>query len=149
MAPQESTVLRTISQATPLYRTAPHNIELEQALLGAILVNNDAFRHVSNFLDPPHFFEPVHQEIFQIARTLISAGTVATPVNLKTFLPPDLKISGLTAGQATARPRRDLIKIGEEIVNGAYDAAVEASPQDQIEAAERRLYELGMGSREK
>jgi replicative DNA helicase len=31
------------TDATPHYREAPNNIEAEQALLGAILVNNDAF----------------------------------------------------------------------------------------------------------
>ncbi|MEM9279184.1 MAG: DnaB-like helicase N-terminal domain-containing protein, partial [Pseudomonadota bacterium] len=45
------------------YRTAPHNIEVEQALLGAILVNNDAFYRVSDFLKPEHFFEQLHAEI--------------------------------------------------------------------------------------
>jgi replicative DNA helicase len=37
---------------TPLYREAPNNVEAEQALLGAILVNNDAFYRVSDFLKP-------------------------------------------------------------------------------------------------
>ena len=41
--------------ATPAYRSAPHNIEAEQSLLGAILVNNDAFYRVSDFLEPKHF----------------------------------------------------------------------------------------------
>jgi replicative DNA helicase len=36
--------------STPLHRTAPHNIEVEQALLGATLVNNEAFYRVSDFL---------------------------------------------------------------------------------------------------
>ena len=40
----------------------PHDIQLEQALLGAILVNNDAFSQVSNFLEPRHFFEPSSSE---------------------------------------------------------------------------------------
>ena len=40
----------------------PHNIEAEQALLGAILVNNEAFYRVSDFLEPEHFFEPLHQQ---------------------------------------------------------------------------------------
>ena len=70
MAPQESAVLKSIGQAAPLYRTAPHNIEAEQALLGAILINNDAFYRVSDFLKPPHFFETVHQKIFEIAANL-------------------------------------------------------------------------------
>ena len=37
------------------------NIELEQALLGAILLNNDAYRFV-DFLQPQHFFEPLHRQ---------------------------------------------------------------------------------------
>ncbi|TIT72788.1 MAG: replicative DNA helicase, partial [Mesorhizobium sp.] len=45
----------------PLYREAPNNIEAEQALLGAILVNNDAFYRVSDFLKPAHFYEPLHR----------------------------------------------------------------------------------------
>jgi replicative DNA helicase len=52
------------------YRVSPHNIELEQALLGAILVNNEAFYRVSDFVEPRHFFEPLHREIFEIASRL-------------------------------------------------------------------------------
>src|SRR5262249_28252720 len=79
----------------PPIRPAPHNIEAEQALLGAILVNNEAFYRVSDFLEPKHFFEPIHQRIFEIAGDLIRTGKLATPVTLKTFLPPDLDIAGL------------------------------------------------------
>src|SRR5207344_2711422 len=38
--------------------------------------------------------------------------------------------------------RRDLIKIGEDMVNVAYEAPVDFAPRAQIEDAERRLYEL-------
>jgi hypothetical protein len=47
--------------AEPHYREAPNNIEAEQALLGAILVNNDAYYRVSDFLKPVHFHEPLHR----------------------------------------------------------------------------------------
>jgi replicative DNA helicase len=146
------------------YRQAPHNVEAEQALLGAILVNNEAFYRVSDFLEPRHFFEPIHQKTFEVAAGLIRAGKVATPVTLKTFLPPDADIAGLTPAQYLARLaaeattvinaedygrtiydlalRRDLIRIGEDLVNLAYDAPVDLAPQEQIEDAERRLYEL-------
>ena len=67
------------------FRTAPHNIEAEQALLGAILVNNEAHDRVSGFLLPEHFFDPVHAEIYEIAAKLIGAGKQATPITLKTF----------------------------------------------------------------
>ena len=38
--------------------------------------------------------------------------------------------------------RRDLILIGEDIVNSAYDAPVDATPREQIEEAERKLYSI-------
>ena len=67
MAPVDSTVRKLPEPAAPQYRTAPHNIEAEQALLGAILVNNEAFYRVSDFLEPRHFFEPIHQTIYELA----------------------------------------------------------------------------------
>jgi replicative DNA helicase len=164
MALLDSTARQPAREAEPLYRTAPHNIEAEQALLGAILVNNEAFYRVSDFLAPAHFFEPLHQKLFELAGSLIRAGKVATPVTLKTFLPADLDVAGLTASQYLARLaaeattvinaedygrtiydlaiRRSLIVIGEDMVNVAFDAPVDLAPQDQIEDAERRLYEL-------
>ncbi len=145
------------------YRVAPNNIEVEQALLGAILVNNDAYYRVSDFLEPAHFFEDLHRRIYEVASTLIKAGKVATPLTLKTFL-GDQDLGGVTVSQYLARLaaeattvinaedygrtiydlaiRRSLIAIGEDMVNLAYDAPVESSPRDQIEEAERRLYEL-------
>ena len=58
---------------TPLYREAPNNIEAEQALLGAILVNNDAFYRVSDFLKPVHFYEPLHRQDLRGRRRASSA----------------------------------------------------------------------------
>ncbi|WP_446699338.1 DnaB-like helicase N-terminal domain-containing protein [Agrobacterium cavarae] len=54
--------------AEPLYREAPNNIEAEQALLGAILVNNDAYYRVSDFLKPVHLYEPLHRKIFEVGQ---------------------------------------------------------------------------------
>ncbi|GLQ82675.1 replicative DNA helicase [Mesorhizobium huakuii] len=148
----------------PLYREAPNNIEAEQALLGAILVNNDAFYRVSDFLKPSHFYEPLHRRIFEIAAELIRMGKVATPITLKTFLPADEKVGDMTVAQYIVRlaveavtvvnatdygraiydlaTRRALITVGEDMVNIAYDAPVDMSPSEQIEDAERRLFEL-------
>lgn len=170
MALTDSNVLKLAPDAgTPTYRSAPHNIEAEQSLLGAILVNNDAFYRVSDFLEPKHYFEPLHQTIFETAGSLIRMGKVATPVTLKTFLPADTDVGGMTIGQYLARLaaeattiinaqdygrtiydlalRRDLIGIGEDMVNVAYDAPVDFAPRAQIEDAERRLYELAESGR--
>ena len=72
MAPVDS-ALRKQAPAEPAFRTPPHNIEAEQALLGAILVNNEAFYRVSDFLEPKHFFEPIHQRIFELVGGLVRA----------------------------------------------------------------------------
>jgi replicative DNA helicase len=168
MAPQDSSV-RKLAELAPAYRVAPHNIEAEQALLGAILVNNEAFYRVSDFLEPRHFFEPVHQKIYEISASLIRAGKIASPVTLKTFLPADADIGGLTVSQYLARlaaeattvinaadygrtiydlsVRRALITIGEDLVNEAFDAPVDSSPSKQIEEAEKKLYEVAESGR--
>jgi replicative DNA helicase len=160
----DQTARKSAPENVPVFRAAPHNIEAEQALLGAILVNNEAFYRVSDFLEPAHFFEPIHQKIYELASSLIRAGKVASPVTLKTFLPPDLDVAGMTPSQYLARLaaeattvinaedygrtiydlaiRRTLIIIGEDVVNVAYDAPVDLPPREQIEDAERRLYEL-------
>jgi replicative DNA helicase len=164
MALQDVTARKTAAETAPSFRTAPHNIEAEQALLGAILVNNEAFYRVSDFLEHRHFYEPAHQRIYEITGTLVRSGKVATPVTLKTFLPADVDIAGLTVSQYLARLaaeattvinaedygrtiydlalRRALILIGEDLVNTAYDAPVDSPPREQIEDAERQLYEL-------
>ncbi len=163
MAPFDS-IARKQAPPEPTFRTLPHNIEAEQALLGAILVNNEAFYRVSDFLEPKHFFEPIHRQIFELASGLVRANKLATPVTLKTFLPADFDIAGLSLNQYLARLaaeattiinaedygrtvydlsiRRDLIAIGEDMVNLAYDSPVEATPLSHIEDAERKLYEI-------
>ena len=83
MAPLDSALRKQVEEPAQNFRSAPHNIEAEQALLGAVLVNNEAFYRISDFLSPEHFFEPIHQKIYQLTRDLIRAGKVATPVTLK------------------------------------------------------------------
>src|SRR5690242_17318723 len=103
MAIADSTARKQVEGPAPLYRSAPHNIEAEQALLGAIFINNEAFDRVSDFLQPKHFFEPVHQQIFDIAGQLIRAGKSASPISLKTFFASDFVLQGLTISQYLAR----------------------------------------------
>jgi replicative DNA helicase len=147
------------------FRQAPHNLDAEQALLGAILVNNESMDRVSAFLEAHHFFDPLHQQIFETAAKLIQAGKQATPITLRTFfesaeaISPNLSVPqylGTLAASATSiinaedyartvydlATRRALIIIGEDMVNGAYDSTVDATPQLQIEEAETRLYDL-------
>jgi replicative DNA helicase len=170
MAITDSNIIKLAPEAgSPAYRVAPHNIEAEQGLLGAILVNNDAFYRVSDFLEPKHFFEPIHQLIFETSGSLIRAGKIATPVTLKTFVPADTDLGGITVAQYLARLaaeattiinaqdygrtvydlsiRRDLIRLGEDMVNVAFDAPVDFAPRAQIEDAEKKLYDLAESGR--
>src|SRR6266481_3031458 len=103
MAPLDSNVRKLPEPAAPPYRNAPQNIEAEQAVLGAIIVNNEAFYRVSDFLEPEHFFEPLHQKIYKDIGSLVRAGKSASPITLKTFLPADLDIGGMNGSQYLAR----------------------------------------------
>jgi replicative DNA helicase len=145
------------------FRLAPQNVEAEQSLLGAILVNNEAFYRVSDFLLPEHFYEPVHREIYDVLGKIIRAGKTATPVTVKTFL-PDTLIADVTMAQYLARLaaeattvinaadygqsvydlaiRRSLIQIGEEMTSVAYESDVEMTAPKQIEEAEKQLFDL-------
>ena len=147
------------------FRQPPHNIDAEQALLGAILINNEAMDRVQGFLEPHHFYEPIHHKIYEVAGKLIGAGKQATPITLRTFFESDEPIEEdltipqylvrLAAGAATIinaadygrtvydlATRRALITIGSDLVNVAYDSPVDATPDLQIQEAESRLYEL-------
>ena len=146
------------------FRQSPHNVEVEQALLGAILINNEAFYRVSDFLEPVHFFDPLHRDIYKKCTQLIRMGKIADPRTIKSFLEEKQMIGEITVAEYLARLafeaatiinaedygrtiydlaiRRSLVTIGEDMVNIAYDAPVDMGPRAQIEDAERRLYEL-------
>ena len=150
----------------PTYREVPNNIEAEQALLGAMLVNNEAFFAVAEFLATDHFFEPLHREIFAKTSEMIRMGKIANPVTIKTFLAANDRVGDITVAQYLARLaaeattiinagdygraiydlaiRRNLIRIGEDMVNVAFDAPLDAEPRTQIEAAEEALSSLRM-----
>lgn len=146
------------------FRVQPHNIEAEQALLGAILVNNEAYHRVAEFLRAEHFFEPVHARIFESCAQRIARGQLANPVTLKTLFDEDEALRELDGARYLSRLahaaetiinaaeygqlihdlalRRGLIQVGEEVVNKAYDRATAESGKEQIEAAERALFAL-------
>ena len=146
------------------YRTPPHNFDAEQALLGAILVNNLAHNRVSEFLQPEHFADAVHGRIFDACTKLIERGQVANPVTLKGVFDQDAELEDIGGAQYLARLaassvtiinaadygraifdlflRRQLISLGEGVVNDAYSHDLEADAPAQIEEAEQKLFDL-------
>ncbi|MFQ5438311.1 MAG: replicative DNA helicase, partial [Paracoccaceae bacterium] len=143
----------------------PHNIEAEQALLGALLVNNDVYDRIANFVSTEHFYDPVHGRIFDIAAQRIQKNALASPVTLKAFMEDDpglaelggpaylARLAGAAISVFAARDyaqliydlaiRRDLIAIGQEISEKAATVEVQSEPKEQIVEAEQRLYMLG------
>jgi replicative DNA helicase len=147
------------------YRHVPYDIEIEQALLGAILVDNQALERVSSTLKPEHFYDPLHQRLYEVMSAQAEkGGMVITPLTLHAAMKADpglLEVGGhaYLAGLAQAAPampnvrdfarilhdlgvRRGLIRIGEDVVNNAYEAPHDKPPQAQIEEAEKALYRL-------
>jgi replicative DNA helicase len=145
-------------------REPPHNFEAEQALLGAILVNNAAYQRVAEFLRPEHFADPLHGKVFDSLSRLIERGQVVSAITLKTYVEQDedMKAAGGAAYLARLAAasvhvidaaafgravhdlylRRQLIDVGEGMVNGAFGSDVDEMALQQIELAEKKLYDL-------
>jgi replicative DNA helicase len=145
-------------------RIPPHNAEIEAALLGAILTNNRAYERVGDFLRAEHFYEPVHGRIYNALEKLIEQGQIASPLTLKHFFEKDEALSAvggsqylfdLAASMVTVINaadygrtihdlflRRQLIELGEDVVNDAYAPEIDSPASGQIETAEQRLYDL-------
>lgn len=78
------------------------NIEAEQALLGALLVNNLAIGYLGQLL-PEQFFEPVHQRIFAAIMELYALGKIATPLTLRHYFEADEALVDIGGGEYLAR----------------------------------------------
>jgi len=81
----------------------PHNIQAEQELLGAILINNQALDKVADFLNAEHFFDPLHQRIYSECAKVIDGARIASPVTLKNRFESELSIGELTVPQYLGR----------------------------------------------
>lgn len=116
----------------------PINVEAEQALLGAVLINNAALDRVSSFLRPEHFhdaaFQGFHSELYGVIYRMVSAGQLATPITVKSAFPSDLTIGDLTINQYLAR----LVTDATTIIN-----AVDYAETIVALAGRRALMEAG------
>lgn len=144
-------------------RAPPHNVEAEQQVLGAILLNNDNLDRISG-LQSEHFYEGLHARIFETAQSLVSAGKSASPVTMQTFFEAEEDIGTITVPQYIARlctacvstfsvreyantirdlaTRRELVALGQDMIECASNASPQFTPIDQISEAESRLYAL-------
>ncbi|GGD00941.1 replicative DNA helicase [Aquisalinus flavus] len=153
-----------IHKAPHTEQKEPFNIDAEQAILGAILFDNEIFYRVSGFLKGEHFYDPVHQLIYVACEKLISSGRLASPVTLNTYLADnpamgeiggsrylsDLAMNVPSTAGAWDYARvvfdlsvsRGLVRLGGEMIDRARSADIDDDPQTQVQTAEAELYKL-------
>ncbi len=144
--------------------TTPQSQAAEQALLGAILYDNEIYHRVSAIVDGKHFYNPIHRRIFETAARLIESGKLADAIVLKNRFSQDetlVDIGGeqylaellMNAPSGAAAPeyakmifdlamRRELIRLGNEISKGAANPDSDLDARQQITDAESQLYNL-------
>ncbi len=144
--------------------TTPHSLPAEQALLGAILYDNEIYHRVSMIVDEKHFYNPVHQRIYATAARLIESGKLADAIVLKNRFSQDETLVDIGGEQYLAElllsapsgatsieyakmifdlaMRRELIRLGGDISTVAANPEYEQDALEQIAEAESKLYNL-------
>lgn len=142
----------------------PSNVEAEQALLGALLINNAAMERVPSGFEAEHFYEPVHREIFSSIKRGLSVGKVINHVTVRSFMSPKVaeeRVGDMTVAQYVARlcveavsvvnapgyadaiteyhHRRVAMSVGNHAVDAGRLAADELQFIDQIKECRDRL----------
>ena len=129
-------------------RALPANLEAEAAFIGAALIDNRVIEEHAGNLRPQHFFEPLHQRIYERILQLMDRSAVVTPVTLKPYFEADealRELGGITYlarltadGQGLLAPRelaeqiydlallRELVSVGRNLVTGAMDTSNDA-----------------------
>ncbi|MBT8472049.1 MAG: replicative DNA helicase [Marinicaulis sp.] len=142
----------------------PASLDAEQSILGAVLFDNEIFYRASSFLKSEHFYDPVHQLIYDACSELINSGRLASPITLDTYLSktPGYSEAGgkkyleqIAANVPSTTGAidyakivfdlsvcRGLMTIGSEMMDRAKTSDLEDSPVRQLEDAEQSLYKL-------
>ena len=142
----------------------PVSLDAEQAILGAILFDNEIFYRVSGYLKGEHFFDPVHQIIFEACGDLINSGRLASPVTIDTYLanaqgyvdaggkryleqlaanvPSTAGASDYAHIVFDLSVCRGLMSIGSEMSERAKIATLDDHPSQQLQDADQALYKL-------
>lgn len=142
----------------------PHNLDVEQALLGALLHDNRLFEQVSDFLTAAHFFDPLHGRLYAAIQTMVHKGSLASPVTLSPFFKDDEALAdvggtkylaqlgrhviSLASTAAYGRQiydlalRRQLMVMADTLKDKAAKPSLKESATDHIEEAEQALFTM-------
>ena len=135
-------------------------IEAEQALLGAVLINNQAFDQVSGFLTGDHFYSPIHGRIFDAGLAMFRDGNLANLITLFNNFENDTALSEVGAAEYLSRlvasavtiinakhygrtilnafVTRELVGLSGEIAEATDGVYIE--PRAIVEASEAKLF---------
>jgi len=142
-------------------RELPNAIEMEQQLLGALLMRNEIIDDLPANFDVAHFEEPIHRKIFEAMQNRRKDGRSFNPVTIRADL-PEQDIGQMTlreylaamAGEVVnyvdypewclgitkAAARRKLVQISDEVEAIAF--AEELRLVDDIQDVRNRLAEV-------
>src|SRR5713101_2747410 len=154
---------------TVLDRPLPQNPDAERAVLGSILINNNAFYRVIGLIDTEDFFKDAHRTVFSTMRALAEQSREIDLLTLKDELAKHAQleqvggaayISSLSDGipdianvERYARivkeksMLRRLIVMGNSVMRAALEAPNE--PMEVLNIAEQSLYKIAEGSIDK
>ncbi len=143
-------------------RVPPRDIDLEKAVLGALMLEKDAYTVVCDLLKPESFYEPAHQKIYEAIQTLgarqqaIDMLTVMEQLRLNDTLAEaggpaalaDLTSRVTSAANVEYHARivaqkfmaRELITFASEIESKAFDESNDVD--DLMQEAEGKLFEI-------
>ena len=147
-----------------LIRDVPMNLGAEQALLGAILSNNQAFEKIEDFLESEFFSSKINRIIFESIKKLITNDQIADLNTVKVQLDGNddfvknggltylLKLCENTVSIINSKQygelihdlflRRKLIDVGTDLINDSYLTDEENKSISLIERAEQNLFNL-------
>ena len=145
-------------------RVIPKNIDAEQALLGAILANNQALEKVEDFLEENDFSDRVNNLIYSTIKKIIQKGQLADINTVKLYLENNeefkknggleylLKISDNSISIINSKQygeiihdlaiRRKLISLGTDLVNNSFLSDDGQNSSEIIEKVEENLFNL-------
>ena len=125
-------------------RELPYALLAEQALIGAIMVNNQALDRVSDILKPEHFGEPLHAQIYELCLAASEAGRSFTPVTVMQGFSADVRIGEITIHQYLARMAAEAVTIinARDYALGIIETSVARAVINEMVFATDSLYEF-------
>lgn len=147
-------------------RITPQATDIEEAVLGALMVDTKGINEIIDKLIPEAFYKEAHQHIFRSIKTLFEDNQPVDLISVSTQLKKDGKLEVIGGEyyliELTQRVvssahlefhthiilqkhiQRSLITISNDIINEAYDDSIDVF--DLLDDAEAKLYEVTQGN---